>query len=61
MDAVVNDEMVEAWFSRHGAAAEQLSEAALAEIAPWFPIISVAANDRSLGVVDLHRAVNRSI
>lgn len=52
VDPVVNDEMVEAWFSRHGGSVDELSEQALADIAPWLPIIAVAANDRSIGVLD---------
>lgn len=53
MDAViVDDEMLEAWFLRHCGALNGLSEQALAEVAPWFPIIGVAANDGLIGTLD---------
>ena len=51
MDAVVNDEMVEAWFSRHRGLVDELSEVALSKVAAWFPIIGVAANDGSIGAL----------
>ena len=48
---VTDDEMVEAWFLRHRGTMNELSEQALADVAPWFPIIGVAANDRLIGVL----------
>ena len=48
---VTDDEMVEAWFLRHRGTMNELSEQALADVAPWFPIIGIAANDRSTGVL----------
>ena len=48
---VTDDEMVEAWFLRHRGTIDELSEQALADVAPWFPIIGVAVNDRSIGVL----------
>ena len=50
-DAIVSDEMVEAWFSIHALLLDEVSEHALADVALWFPIIGVAANDRSIGVL----------
>ena len=51
MDAVVNDEMVETWFSAHARSLDDVSEDALADVALWFPIVGVPANDRSIGVL----------
>ena len=51
MDAVVNDEMVETWFSAHAHSLDEVSEDALAAVALWFPVIGVPANDRSIGVL----------
>ena len=50
MDAVINDEMVEAWFLRHPSLAYKLSEAALSDVEQWFPVIGVPANDGSIGL-----------
>ena len=58
MDAMVNDEMVEAWFSDHRDALSGLSEQALADIVPWLPIIGVAANDGSMGALARHHSTD---
>lgn len=50
---VVNDELVEAWFSTHRGALDELSEPALADVALWFPIIGVPANDRTIGMLNV--------
>ena len=52
VDALVDDEMVEAWFSIHAHSLDEVSEHALANVALWFPIIGVAANDQSIGVLN---------
>lgn len=54
MDALVSDEMVEDWFSSHAKTLTQTSEIALAKIAPWIPIIGVAANEGTIGTIDRH-------
>lgn len=51
VNPVVKDELVEAWFSRHRDLIEELPEQALAEIAPWLPIIGMAANEGSIGIL----------
>lgn len=51
VDAVVNDEMVETWFSTHASSLDEVSEKALADVALWFPIIGITANDRLIGVL----------
>ncbi len=56
MDAVVSDEMVEAWFAAHRNALDGASEHALADVALWFPMIGIAANDRSIGILCQHPA-----
>lgn len=45
----VDDAMVEAWFSRQAGPCSELSEALLADVAQWFPVIGVIANDNALG------------
>lgn len=52
MDDAVSDEMIEAWFSTHRGMLCELSELAWSDIAPWIPIIGLAANDRSIGLLD---------
>lgn len=51
MDTVVSDEMLEAWFAAHANALSDTPEHALADVALWFPMIGIAANDRSIGVL----------
>lgn len=51
VDALVNDEMVEAWLWKHPGSLDEVSEDDLAAVVMWFPIIGVAVNDRSTGVL----------
>ena len=50
MDAV-NDEMLEAWFSNHRGSLDELSEQDLTDVALWFPLIGVPANDGLIGAL----------
>ena len=56
----VDDAMVEAWFLTHDASAHDLSEQALWRIAAWFPVIGVAANDRSIRAGDADRPMSEA-
>ena len=59
--AVIDDDVLEAWFLRHRGSLDEVSEAAFAEVAPWLPIIGIAANDRSVRSPAGGRAVKNYI
>lgn len=45
---IVTDEMIEEWLARHPGGLDNLTPAELEDVADWFPIVSVGANDHAI-------------